>query len=77
MAFNSKIHNAKGNISLFVSPKCEKLLYNIYNLKYIEGSSRIDVPSYRQIKQSKELKYLMHPLDAASYLVDYYWPISL
>ena len=77
MAFNSKIHNAKGEISLFVSPKCEKLLYNIYNLKYIEGSSRIDVPSYRQIKQSKELKYLMHPLDAASYLVDYYWPISL
>ena len=56
MAFNSKIHNANGEISLFVSPKCEKLLYNIYNLKYIEGSSRIDVPSYRQIKQSKELK---------------------
>ena len=77
MAFNSKIHRADGEIGVFVSEKCEKLLYNIYNLKYIEGSSRIDVPSYQQIKQSKELKYLMHPLDAASYLVDYYWPIKL
>ena len=77
MAFNSKIHRADGQIGLFISPKCEKLLYNIYNLKYKEGSSRIDLPTYQQIKQSKEKKFLMHPLDAASYLVDYYWPIRL
>ncbi len=55
----------------------KKLLYNIYNLKYKEGSSKIDIPTYQQIKQSKELKFLSHPMDAASYLVDFYWPITL
>lgn len=76
-AFNAKIRNAQGDICLYVDKKCEKLLYNIYNLRYKEGSSRIDIPSYQQIKQSKELKFLSHPMDAASYLVDFYWPISL
>ena len=60
-----------------VDKKCEKLLYNIYNLKYKEGTSKIDIPTYQQIKQSKELKFLSHPMDAASYLVDFYWPITL
>ncbi len=77
MAFNSKIRSADGEVCLFVDKKCEKLLYNIYNLKYKEGSSKIDVPTYQQIKQSKELKFLSHPMDAASYLVDFYWPIKL
>ena len=76
-AFNAKVRNANGDIGLYISQKCEKLLYNIKNLKYIEGSSKIDVPNYRQIKQSKELKFLSHPFDAASYLVDFYWPIVL
>lgn len=77
MAFNSKIRSANGEVCLFVDKKCEKLLYNIYNLKYKEGSSKIDIPTYQQIKQSKELKFLSHPMDAASYLVDFYWPITL
>ena len=76
-AFNAKIRSANGDICLFIDPKCEKLLYNIYNLRYREGSSRIDIPTYQQIKQNKELKFLSHPIDAASYLVDYYWPIKL
>lgn len=76
-AFNAKVKNANGEICLYISPKCEKLLYNIYNLRYQEGSSRIDIPTYTQIKQSKELKFLSHPFDAASYLVDFYWPIVL
>lgn len=76
-AFNAKVKNANGDIGLYVSPKCEKLLYNIYNLKYVEGSSRIDVPTYSQIKQTRELKFLSHPFDAASYLVDFYWPIVM
>ena len=76
-AFNAKIRNAEGEICLYVDKKCEKLLYNIYNLKYKEGSSRIDIPAYTQIKQNKELKFLSHPIDAASYLVDFYWPITL
>ena len=77
MAFNAKVRSATGDICLFVDKKCEKLLYNIYNLKYREGSSQIDIPTYQQIKQSKELKFLSHPFDAASYLVDFYWPISM
>ncbi len=77
MAFNSKVRSADGEICLFIDKKCEKLLYNIYNLKYKEGSSKIDIPTYSQIKQSKELKFLSHPMDAASYLVDFYWPITL
>lgn len=77
MAFNSKVRSADSEICLFVDKKCEKLLYNIYNLKYKEGSSKIDIPTYSQIKQSKELKFLSHPMDAASYLVDFYWPITL
>jgi len=76
-AFNAKVKNAQGEICIFVDPKCEKLLYNIYNLQYKEGSSRIDLPSYQQIKQTKELKFLGHPIDAASYLVEFYWPIKL
>lgn len=76
-AFNAKVRNANGDIGLYISPKCEKLLYNIYNLRYMEGSSKIDIPTYSQIKQSKELKFLSHPFDAASYLVDFYWPIVL
>lgn len=76
-SFNAKVRNADGDIGLYVSPKCEKLLYNIYNLRYMEGSSRINIPTYTQIKQSKELKFLSHPFDAASYLVDFYWPITL
>lgn len=77
MAFNSKVRSANGEVCLFVDKKCEKLLYNIYNLKYKEGSSKIDIPTYQQIKKSKELKFLSHPMDAASYLVDFYWPITL
>lgn len=77
MAFNSKVRSANGEVCLFVDKKCKKLLYNIYNLKYKEGSSKIDIPTYQQIKQSKELKFLSHPMDAASYLVDFYWPITL
>ena len=76
-AFNAKVRNADGEVNLYISPKCEKLLYNIYNLRYIEGSSKIDIPTYTQIKQTKELKFLSHPFDAASYLVDFYWPIVL
>lgn len=77
MAFNSKVRSADGTIRLFVDKKCEKLLYNIHNLRYKEGSSKIDLPTYSQIKQAKELKFLGHPMDAASYLVEFYWPISI
>lgn len=75
-AFNAMICNANGKRRLFVDKKCVKLLYNIHNLKYKVGSSIVDVPSFAQIKSDNSLKFLEHPFDAASYLVDYYFPIK-
>ena len=75
-AFNRMICNSNGERRLFVSKKCERLLYNIYNLKYKVGTSIVDVPSLVQITRDKNLKFLEHPFDAASYLVEFYYPIS-
>jgi len=74
-AFNCLVKNSKGAPRLFIGPKCEKLLYNIYNLKYREGTSLLDLPGYQKIRQEPEVKFLGHPFDAASYLVEYYFPI--
>lgn len=76
-SFNAKVKNFAKERNLFISPKCEKLLYNVYNLKYREGTSQIDVPFHHQIKKDRQLKFLSHPFDAASYLVEYYFPIKL
>ncbi|MBQ2396004.1 MAG: PBSX family phage terminase large subunit [Bacteroidales bacterium] len=76
-AFNSMVKSFDGQRKLFVDPKCEKLLYNIHNLKYKVGSDVVDVPTYAQIKTDNNLKFLEHPFDAASYLVEFYFPIKL
>ncbi len=76
-AWNSKIRNANDEIGIFIDPRCKWLIYNCENLKYKEGTSQIDLPSHYQIKNNRELKFLGHPFDAASYLVEYYWPIVL
>lgn len=76
-AFNAKVRNANSEINLFISPKCKWLLYNMHNLRFKEGSGIIDIPTHYQIKnQDRELKFLSHPFDAASYLVEYYWAIK-
>jgi len=74
-AWNSKIKNANGDVGVYISPKCKWLLYNIENLKYKEGSSLLDLPSHYQIKTDRKAKFLGHPFDAASYIVEYYWPV--
>lgn len=76
-AFNAKVLSYDGKRGLYVDPKCEKLLYNIYNLKYKVGTDVVDVPTYSQIKTDNSLKFLEHPFDAASYLVEYYFPIKV
>ena len=75
-AFNARVCNARDEPHLFVDKRCKWLLYNINNLKYKEGSRIVDVPTITRIKQDRELKYLEHPFDAASYLVEYYWRIK-
>lgn len=74
-AWNAKIKNVNGDTGIFISPKCKRLIYNIENLRYKEGSSLPDLPSHYQIKNNRTLKFLGHPFDAASYIVEYYWPV--
>jgi hypothetical protein len=76
-AFNAMVCNHEKKRKLLIHPRCEKLLYNIHNLKYKVGTSIVDVPSYAQIKNENNLKFLEHPFDAASYLIEYYFPIKI
>lgn len=73
--FNEMVLNGTGQRNIIVSPKCEKLLYNIDNLKFKPGTSQIDSPSFSQLKNDKQTKFLGHIFDAASYLIDFYFPI--
>ncbi len=75
-AFNAKVRNSKGTVSLFIDKRCKWLLHNVYNLSFKEGTSIVDVPSLKQIKNDHDLKFLEHPFDATSYMVDYYFPIK-
>lgn len=75
-AFNNLVKDIHGKRKLFIDKKCKWLLYNIKNLKYKEGSDDIEAPSYQQIKTDKNSKFLGHPFDAASYPVEYYFPIK-
>ena len=74
-AFNEMVLDNNGKRNIIVSPKCKYLLYNIENLRYKEGTSQIDTPSIAQIKNDRQTKFLGHIFDAASYLVDFYFPI--
>jgi PBSX family phage terminase large subunit len=75
-AFNNMVLNDTGQRNIIVSPKCEKLLYNIDNLKFKPGTSQIDTPTFQQLKQDKQTKFLGHIFDAASYLVDFYFGVK-
>lgn len=76
-AFNARVQSADGQIRLFVDKdKCPYLIKNIYNLKYKEGTSLIDIPTFHQIKTDRDKKFLLHIFDAASYLTEYYWRIK-
>ena len=76
-AFNTLIRSSAGESRIFIDPKCEKLIYNLKNLRYRTGTSQIDVPTYHQIRKNRELKFLSHPFDAASYLVEFYFPLAI
>lgn len=75
-AFNAKVKNASGGVNLFVDKKCKWFLYNIHNLKYKPGTSDIDTPTHHQLKSERESKFLGHPFDAGSYLIEYYFPVQ-
>lgn len=76
-AFNARVKSADGQIRLLVDKdNCPYLIKNIYNLKYKEGTSLIDAPTFHQIKTDRDKKFLLHIFDAASYLTEYYWRIK-
>ena len=76
-AFNARVRNTKGESHLFIDPqRCKWLLYNVHNLSYKEGTSIVDVPTITQIRRDRNIKFLEHPFDEASYLVEYYWRIK-
>ena len=75
-AFNARVRNSDGKVHLFVSKNCKYILKNINNLRYKEGTSIIDVPTFHQVKQDRDRKFLMHIFDAISYLTEYYWRIG-
>lgn len=76
-AWNEKIVNLKGERCIIIDPKCKWLIYNCKNLKYKEGTRDIDIPTASAIKRDRELKFLSHPFDSASYLINTYFPIKL
>ena len=76
-AFNNMVIDYTGTRKIFVDPKCKWLLYNIENLKFRVGTDIVDVPTYSAIKTDTEKKFLMHPFDAASYLIEYYYPLVI
>ena len=75
-AFNARVRNAKGECHVFADKKCKWFLHNMYNLQFKEGTSVVDVPTTKAIKNDREAKFLEHPFDAGSYLVEYFHPIK-
>lgn len=76
--WNALICNGLGVRRIRVNPdKCPKLVWNMENLYYIQGTSVIFEPTPKQIEKdvSNTLKYTKHPFDAASYLTYRYDPI--
>jgi PBSX family phage terminase large subunit len=76
-AWNERILTNKGERLIYIDPKCKWLIYNCKRLKIREGTSEIWEATSNQKLVNPDLKYLVHPFDAASYLVEYYFPIQL
>lgn len=77
-AFNAAVCNKEGIRRVFINPKkCKWLLYNVHNLMFKEGRSEIKLPTDNDIKQDPKAKFLGHPFDAKSYLIEKYDPIAL
>ena len=72
-AFNNMIKRYDGEICFYIDPRCKWTIFNLENAKFKEGTREVDEPTPAQIQKNKELKFLIHPLDAVSYPAEYYW----
>ncbi|MCE2930398.1 MAG: phage terminase large subunit [Vampirovibrionales bacterium] len=75
-AWNAAVCNRDGVRRVLVSPKCKKIIWNMENLKYINGTSVVEEPTTNQIDKDKALKFSGHMFDAVSYLINRYMPIK-
>lgn len=74
--FNNRMKASDGSHKILIHPQCIRLIYNFENLELKPGTNKPKLPSGKQIQQDSRLKYLGHPIDAVSYLICYYYPIS-
>lgn len=76
-AWNAAMCNTNGVRRIFINPKCKRLIQNLNDLKWKEGGGGIALPTESDLKRDPKLKFLGHPFDAASYLVEKYDPIKI
>ena len=75
-AFNNLVRRYDGEICYYVSPECKWTIFNCENAMYKEGTSIVDEPTPNDIKKDPDKKFLIHMLDAISYMAEYYFPIE-
>jgi len=63
-ALNARLKNGAGERKLLISPKCKNIINSLGRLSYIEGTNQIEKAG------------LEHMFDAASYPVDFLFPIK-
>ena len=75
--WNNKVRGMDdGKSHLFISSQCKYLIYNIDELEAEEGTGIPKEPSAHRIARDTNAKFLVHPIDACSYLVCFYYPIK-
>lgn len=74
--WNNIIYGPDKEPHLFIHPSCRYLLYNIENLEVEPGTSKPKKVSTGRMKSDDFAKFLIHPIDAVSYLICLYYPIK-
>lgn len=74
--WNNMIYGPDKKHHVFIHPSCKYLIYNIENLQTEPGGSRPKKVSTGKIKSDDMAKFLIHPIDAVSYLICLYYPIK-
>jgi PBSX family phage terminase large subunit len=74
--WNAMISGPDKQHHIFIDDTCTWLLYNIDNLEIEPGKGVPKNISTSKIKIDPKAKYLIHPIDAVSYLVCLYYPIK-
>lgn len=67
--FNAWMQDSQGKHHIRVHPQCKYLIYNFNNVEIQEGTSKPKIPSTGALRSDPKKKYLIHPIDAVSYLV--------